>query len=378
MIYLDEASTSKPKKEVVEAIMPYLETFWHNPSTLYSLGKKVHKDVDKVRKIILKKINANKNDKLYFTSGATESNNWAMRGFYDYFNLSEKVVFITTPIEHNSITKLINSTALSNAEIHFCKVHPNSGIIDFDSLEKILKVCVNKKIFVSISIANNEIGTIQDVKSLSRLIHKYNGIFHTDATQAFGHIPIDVKEMGIDIMSCSAQKIGGLKGTGFLYVKNNICLNPLIYGSQENGMRGGTENVVGIIALGKAVELIDYKQSKFISDLRDYLINCLSKLDCSINGSLDNRLPNNVNVTLNYNITGEALVYMLDTCGIYISSGSACNVLLHKPSQVLKSIGLSNEQIDRTVRITLPDDITREQIDKFIFEIQKQIKILEI
>lgn len=373
MIYLDSAATTKPKKEVIEAVMPYLNYNWFNPSSLYAKGQIIKGEINLARYTIAESIGAAENE-IYFTSGATESNNWVIRGFDDNYRFIDMPNIVISPIEHKSIMMAVENPAL-RSNIHICKVN-NEGLIDLDSLESILKSIQHTQILVSIIMANNEIGTIQDIKKISALVHKYDGIFHTDATQAFGHIPIDVKDLGIDLLSASGQKLGGIKGCGFLYIKQGINIRPLIYGSQENGLRGGTENVIGIIALKKAVELSDLNNTK-IKDVRDYLINRLkTEFDCRINGTLDYRLPNNVSVTFNENVTGESLIYLLDMSDIYISAGSACNSQTQEPSYVLQAVGLYDEEINKTIRISLPDDITVSQIDKFIAELKSQIKLL--
>lgn len=227
---------------------------------------------------------------------------------------------------------------------------------------------------VSIGMANNEIGTVQDIKKISELVHSYNGIFHVDATQALAHISIDVNELGIDLLSASAHKIGGLKGTGFLYKKTGIKLKPLIYGEQEDGYRGGTENVVGIIALGEAVKHIEY--NTMLVHKRDYMLYRLeNRFNCKLNGDLFERLPNNINVTFP-DVAGESLLYALDLSNIFVSTGSACKGNSSEPSHVLKAIGLTEKEAMRTVRFTLPADITFEEIDIVLEEIDKAIKII--
>ena len=395
MIYLDNAATTKPEKEVIDAIMPYLTDDWYNPSSLYSKAKAVRSEVDKARNNIARFIGA-KPDELYFTSGATESNNWVIRGFIDYcLSYQIKPVVITSTIEHKSITSCVAG---------MYSVHPflfdsykvnvdKNGFVDLNHLDLILssikkEYSNNYLVLVSIQYANSEIGTIQHINDIAHFVHQYKGIFHTDATQALCHIPIHVGFEGIDLLSASAQKCGGLKGTGILYKNKNChCIKPLIYGSQENGERGGTENVVGIIAMSKAVDCCQNIKTNIGATIKDrnyFVYQLVTKFDCKVNGIIgdylygffDNRLPNNINVTFPQNITGEALIYMLDSAGIMISSGSACNSNTNKPSRVLQAIGLSNEEIERTVRITLPDDITIGEINTVVNEIDKVIKVL--
>ena len=373
-IYLDSASTSKPIDSILEIMKFHLENDWYNPSSLYSAGVKVKEKIELVRESIAELINAN-SDEIYFTSGASESNNWVIRGFAEA-NIFNDAAIITTPIEHKSILNALNNPAL-HCDIHCCRVDSH-GFVDMKSLKYLLELTKGKKVLVSIIAANNEIGTMQSLYQISELVHKYDTILHTDATQALKYIPFNVKEIRIDLLSSSAQKLGGLKGTGFLYKKEGIKLNPLIYGEQENQMRGGTENTLGILALGEAIKhTLNYFTNEKLFELRDYFIDKLEKeFGCKLNGDLLSRLPNNINVTFPQNITGEALVYLLDTAGIRISSGSACNSHSNEPSYVLKAIGLTDEEASRTVRFTLTEDLTKEDIDKVIYEIDKAIKIL--
>jgi cysteine desulfurase len=230
-------------------------------------------------------------------------------------------------------------------------------------------------------MANNELGTIQDIKKISELVHRYGSILHVDATQALGHISINVDELGIDMMSCSGHKISPvLRGIGFLYKKNCINIHPLIHGAQEGQMRGGTENTYSILGLNKALEFCDVGDDKIVElcEKRDHFISLLeSKFGCKLNGHKEYRLPNNINVTFPQNIMGESLLYMLDISGIKVSVSSACNSKSIEPSYVLKAIGLSNEEAMRSVRLTLPDDITYQDIDCVIKEIDNAIKIIE-
>lgn len=383
MTYLDVASTTKPRKEVIKAMMPYFEKFWSNPSSLYSPSVEVKDKIEQARWSVGKFIGA-KGDEIFFTSGGSESNCWAITGFInECWSRSEYAIVITSTIEHKSIIDCVEN---SNADFHFIGVD-KQGFIDINKLEELLikvsefDIKPNCNVLVSIQFANNEIGTIQPIKEIAALAHKYGGIFHTDAVQAFGHLPFNVYDLDVDMLSVSGHKVGCPKGIGFLYKKTGINIKPLIYGSQMDGMRGGTENVPYIIGMARAVRLLEDEQSMArdmcVELLKNNFINKLRKFGCTINGSLDNRLINNVNVTFP-NITGEALLYMLDTAGIYASTGSACNSYDIEPSHVLKAIGLTNIEAMKTVRFTLPDDITEEQINKVIDEIDKAIKITVI
>lgn len=378
MIYLDNASTSeyKPADSIVVAtIAESMMKYWQNPSSLYAA--EVKEKINKCRANIASFIGA-KSDEIFFTSGASESNNWVIRGWADYVTFPFKNI-ITTLIEHKSILEAVNNKAL-NACIQYCKID-EFGFVDCQSLKDLLIDCGSEPILVSIGLANNEIGTIQDIKEISDLVHKYGGVLHVDATQAVGHIPINVEELGIDLMSASGHKMSPvLKGIGFLYKRNGINIQPLIYGNQESGMRGGTEYTFGIIGLNEAIKWCDVSQ-KTIDEMckkRNYFINLLeNKFDCELNGDSYYRLPNNINVVLPEGISGESVLYMLSMSNIFISTASACNSQSVVPSMVLKSIGLSDDEAMRSIRITISDDTTYADIDVFISELDKIIKIIK-
>lgn len=373
-IYLDTASTVKPVDNIVNAIRPYIETEWYNPSSLYSLSVDIKEKIEEVRSNVAKLINADA-EEIVFSSGASESNNHVIRGFDDV-NYQNESVIITTHLEHSSIINALKNPALMST-VWFCGVD-KEGFIDLQHLKILLESCKRKKVLVSIIYAQNEIGTVQKLKEISDLVHSYNAILHTDCTQALPHIKIDVKRLGIDLMTASAHKLGGLKGTGFLYKSKNVELSPLIYGEQEHKHRGGTENIIGLVALGEAIKAINYNKSKELCRKRDYFTNELIRnFGCMVNGSLDSRLPNNINVTFPKNITGESLLYMLDMSDIKVSTGSACNSKAIEPSYVLRAIGLSDEDAMKTIRITLSDDITYDEIDYVIAEIDKSLKLIE-
>lgn len=383
MIYLDAAATAKYSNiddAIVNTIITTMKDSWMNPSSLYAAN--VKDKINKCRASIAKFIGA-KTEEIIFTSGASESNNMAIRGWDDEIWLTtyKKSNIITTPIEHKSILDLLENGNLGST-VHYCSVD-ELGVVDYESLESLLKTCNYKSepVLVSIGMANNEIGTWQDIRKISELVHKYGGILHTDATQCLGHIDIDVEYFGIDMMSCSGHKISpALRGIGFLYKKNGINIQPLIYGNQEFGLRGGTENTYGIIGLSKALEYCDVSIDAVedMSRKRDYFIDSLEhKFDCELNGHDIDRLPNNINVTFPQNITGESLLYILDIGNIKISTGSACNSESIEPSYVLKAIGLDNEQAMRSVRFTLPNDITYEEINNVIREIDKCINLIQ-
>lgn len=379
-IYLDNAATTKPRQEVIEAMTPYFTEKWHNPSSLYSVSTNIKRDIENARRVVGTFINAN-SDEIFFTSSGSEGNCWAIQGLVNQCVANGGTPsVVTSVIEHKSVLDCVEN--LNNVDVHFIGVN-ESGYINIRKLEDIVRkeIYSGKIVLVSIQFANNEIGTIQWIKEIAEMVHKYGAVFHTDAVQAFGNISIDVKELGIDMMTVSGHKIGTPKGIGFLYKKNNIKIKPLIYGSQMDSMRGGTENVPYIIGMAKAVEILKREiENNYIDtfNIRGYMFEKLCALGCKFNGSMFNRLPNNISATFPQNITGESLVYMLDTCDIYISTGSACNSKSIEPSYVLKAIGLSDEDAMRTIRISLSSNNTKDQIDKVICEIKKQIKLLEV
>ena len=378
MIYLDNAATTKVKQEVVEAMMPYLTEQYYNPSSLYGSAVKIKEDIEGARKIVGNFIKAN-GDEIYFTSSGSESNCWAISGFCHYWNtLKVRPAIITSTIEHKSILECVKNMI---ADVYYVDVDKD-GLIKLDTLSELLNDVSlwGLPLLCSFQLANNEIGTIQDIKKISDIIWQHGGLLHVDAVQAFGQLPIDVDEMGIDMLSVSGHKIGCPKGTGFLYIKKGTTISPIIYGSQMDGKRGGTENVPYIMGMAKAVELCDISENKIreMHSKRDYFIGCLeAKFGCKLNGS-QIRLPNNINITFPQNITGETLLYTLDISEIQIGVGSACNSQSIEPSYVLKAIGLSDEEAMKTIRITISDDITYEDIDYVISEIDKAIKLIEI
>ena len=387
MIYLDESATAKYKNVddiIVETMTNAMRDSWANPSSLYASN--VKNKIDKCRENIAKFIGA-KPDEIIFTSGASESNSMAIRGWVeqtDFDNREKDTLDVnlpyvfTTPIEHKSILSVLDSSELLCFR-HMCMVD-NDGAVILDSLENLLKTYEGEDILVTIHMANNEIGTIQPIKKISELVHSYGGVLHVDATQAISHIPIDVEALEIDMMSCSGHKISPvLRGIGFLYKRNGINIKPLIYGVQENGLRGGTENTYGIIGLSKALEYCDVSECTVgkLRDKRDYLTTMLKhKFGCKVNGS-EMRLPNNVNVTFSQNVSGENLLHILDMSGVVVSAGSACNSHEIKFSHVLNAIGLSEEEAMRTVRFTLPNDITYDELNTVIDEIDKALKLIE-
>lgn len=378
--YLDGAATTKVHPDVLDAMQPYFTSKFHNPSSLYSNAIKVKQDIEAARKTVADFIRADQ-EEIYFTSSGSESNCWAIRGWIDkcIADGHKDIVVITSPIEHKSIMSF--HVANVPKKVTFATVNVDEyGYVDDFHLEELLRKYSDCKVLVSIQVANNEIGTIQRIGRLSWLTHKYGAVFHTDAVQAFGHIPISVKSMGIDMLSASGHKIEAPKGIGILYKSKDIEIEPLIYGSQMDGMRGGTENVPYIIGFAKAVELIEKHMKDTNCDLeleccRTTMFRRLKSIGCKLVGPVYMRLSNNLTVMLPEGVGAEEMLYMLDTAEIEVSTGSACNSHSKQPSHVLKAIGLTDEECARCLRITLTDAYNYVIIDKVICEIERNIKL---
>ena len=380
-MYLDNASTTKVKPEVIDAMMPWLTEKYHNPSSLYSDATYAKIAIDDAKKTVADFIYANPNE-IYFTSGGSESNCWAIQGFVnERISHGRLPIVVTTPIEHKSILKCVEN--LNNAVVLYVPVN-KIGAVDMDYLDSLIQELLKTNsrpddILISVQFANNEIGTIQNIIGIGNIAHLYGCVFHTDAVQAFGHVYIDVETMGIDMLSASSHKVGCAKGTGLLYVHDGIKIKPLIYGSQMDGMRGGTENVAGIVGMAKAVELLGnyLTDNENTKKIRNYFVEKLESISCELNGPRDYRLPNNINVTLPYNINGETLLYSLDVDDIQIGTGSACNSRSVEPSHVLKAIGLTDDEASRCIRITIGNDFTEQDADYVVEAIDKSLKVLK-
>jgi len=371
LIYLDNAATTKTASEVVEAMLPFFSENYGNPSSIYSLGAKSKEAVTKAREIIAASLGAQTNE-IYFTAGGSEADNWALKATADAYEGKGKHI-ITSKIEHHAISHTCEYLAKKGFEITYVDVDEN-GILKLDALEAAIRP---DTILISVMFANNEIGTIQPIKEISQIAKKHGILFHTDAVQAYGQIPIQVDEYGIDMLSASGHKLNGPKGVGFLYIRKGLKLRSFLHGGQqERARRAGTENVAGIVGLGAAVEralrIMEDKTQKEIV-LRDYLIERIEKEIpyCRLNGDRVKRLPNNVNFSFRF-IEGESLLIMLDMKGICGSSGSACTSGSLDPSHVLLAIGLPHEIAHGSLRLTLSEETTREELD-FVVETLKEI-----
>lgn len=375
MIYLDNAATTRVKPEVVETMKPYFEEMYGNPASMYTFAGKVKKSVDESREAIAEFLGANPNE-IYFTGGGSESDNWAIKA--TAFAKREKGKhIITSKIEHHAILHTCEYLEKLGFEVTYLDVDEN-GVVDLEQLEASIR---EDTILISIMFANNEIGTIEPIKKIGEIARKHNVIFHTDAVQAYGHVPIDVKELHIDLLSASGHKINGPKGIGILYINESVKIGAFIHGgAQERGRRAGTHNTPGIVGFGKATRLAAEsleRRAKYESELRDYLIGrVLDEVPYTrLNGHPSERLSNNANFSFRF-IEGESLLIMLDQKGICASSGSACTSGSLDPSHVLLAIGLPHEIAHGSLRLTLSEETTKEEIDYVVDEIKKIVERL--
>lgn len=363
--YFDNAATTRVKKEVIEEMLPYYSEKYGNPSSLYSIGRISRKAIEEARKKVATLINANSNE-IYFTGCGSESDNTIIKGIANRYRRKGKHI-ITSQIEHPAVLHTCQTLEKQGFEITYLKVN-QEGIINIEELRNSIR---NDTILISIMFANNEIGSIQPIEMISKIARTYNIIFHTDAVQACGNIPIDVKKMGVDSLSLSGHKLYAPKGIGALYVRNGIEFEKFMDGGhQEKNKRAGTENVTGIVGLGKACELANIhlkEHSKHLRELRDYFIAQVGeKIEGAVlNGGLEKRLPGNANFSFP-EVDGEALLLNLDAKGICASAGSACTSGSSKPSHVLSSIGLSDELAQSSLRVTFGEDNTKEDVDYLV------------
>ena len=371
MIYLDNAATTKMSEEVFEAMKPYFCEQYANPSAIYSFAGSSAKAVDEARKKTAALIGA-RLEEIYFTAGGSESDNWAIRAAAEFKKTKGKHI-ITSTIEHHAVLHTCQYLEKHGFEVTYVNVDAQ-GKIKLDELKAAIRP---DTILITVMAANNEIGTIQPLQEIGAIAKKNKILFHTDAVQAYGHIPLNVDEMGIDLLSASGHKLNGPKGVGFLYIRKEVRIGPLIHGgAQERSRRAGTLNTPGIVGMGAAAELaakcLDARMKKE-TELRDYLIERILKEipHSRLNGHPTDRLPNNANVCFE-SIEGESLLILLDQQGICASSGSACSSGALDPSHVLLAIGLSHEIAHGSLRMTLSEDTTKEEID-FTVEAIKQI-----
>ena len=377
LIFLDNAATTQGSPHIERVIVDAMNVYG-NPSSLHSSGTNSSKIIDRARHTIAGYIGADDNE-VYFTSSGSEANNMALKGFY-FAEYNKPTTIITTPIEHKSVLKSCVFLQNIGCNVKYVSVD-KYGFINLKELEALWQIntAIGNRILVSVQFANNEIGTIQHIKEIGEVVHRYNGVFHTDAVQAFPEIKIDVNKHGIDMMSVSGHKFGCPKGIGFLYKRSGVSIESLIHGgSQEFGLRAGTENIPYIAGLNRAIEALSEYDVQKVKEMRDYMIENLLRIgDCVINGSMTDRLANNISISFK-GIDAEALLLLLDTKGICISSGSACNSHINEPSYVLKAIGVDEDYIYGTIRISLSENITYTEIDTAVEEIKNYINALRL
>ena len=375
MIYLDNAATTRVKNEVYEAMQPYFQEWYGNPSSIYRFAGESRKAIENARAAVADFLNA-KPEEIYFTGGGSESDNWALKATA-FANREKGKHIITSTIEHHAVLHTCEYLEKLGFEITYVGVDEN-GVIKLDELKAAIR---EDTILITVMFANNEIGTIQPIMEIGELAHRSGILFHTDAVQAYGHEQIDVEELNIDLLSASGHKMNGPKGTGILYIRNTVKIGSFIHGgAQERGRRAGTYNTPGIIGFAKATEIAKRELEKRREQerrLRDYLIDrVLAEIPYTrLNGHRDKRLSNNANFSFRF-IEGESLLIMLDQKDIAASSGSACTSGSLDPSHVLLAIGLPHEIAHGSLRLTLSDETTRDELDYVIDELKKIVERL--
>ena len=375
VIYLDNAATTKVNEKVLKEMLPYFTDVYSNPSAVYSFAAEGKKAVMEARNQVASVIGA-KPEEIYFTGGGSESDNWALKATAEAYAEKGRHI-ITTKIEHHAILHTCEYLEKKGFEITYLDVD-SEGKISLEELEKAIRP---DTILVSVMTASNEIGTVELIAEIGRIAHEKGALFHTDAVQAYGHIPINVDDMNIDMLSASGHKFNGPKGIGVMYIRKGIKIRSFIHGgAQERGRRAGTSNVPGIVGIGKAAalasETMNARTEKEVK-LRDYLISRIENEMpyAKLNGHRTDRLPNNVNFCFRF-IEGESLLILLDQQGICASSGSACTSGSLDPSHVLLAIGLPHEIAHGSLRLTLSDETTKEEIDFVVDELKKIVERL--
>lgn len=375
MIYLDNAATTRTAPEVVEAMLPYFTEQYGNPSAIYSLGSAGKKAINEARRTIAAAIGA-KPEEIYFTAGGTEADNWALKAAAECCAGKGRHI-ITTKIEHHAVLHACGYLEKNGYEVTYLDVD-RDGILDPEALKEAIRP---DTVLISVMFANNEIGTIQPIREIGAIARERGILFHTDAVQAFGQIPIDVEEMHIDMLSASAHKLNGPKGTGMLYIRSGLKIRSFIHGgAQEKGVRAGTENVPGIVgfaaAVRRALSRMEEKAGRE-RELRDYLIRRIEGEIpyCRLNGHREKRLPGNVNISFRF-IEGESLLIMLDMRGVCASSGSACTSGSLDPSHVLLATGLRHEEAHGSLRMTLSEENTKEELDEVVGHLKEIVQRL--
>ena len=373
--YFDNAATTKISKEVIDSMQPYLNEIYGNASSIYSIGRETKKAIEVAREKVAKAINADSNE-IYFSGSGTEADNWAIKGIA-FANQHKGKHIITTNIEHHAVLHTCEYLEKFGFETTYVPVKEN-GIVDVNDIKGATR---EDTILISVMLANNEIGTIQPIKEIGELAKEKNIYFHTDAVQTIGNIPVDVKELNVDLLSLSAHKFHGPKGVGALYVRNGVNIDNLLHGGgQEKRRRASTENIAGIVGLGTAIEIATKdipKKAEYLKTLREKTINGLTENipEIIVNGDREKRLPGNVNVCFKY-IEGESILLHLDQYGICASSGSACTSGSLEPSHVLLAIGLPHEIAHGSLRLSFSEENTEEEVDYLLEKLPPIIKNL--
>lgn len=372
-VYMDYSATTPVKKEVLDAMLPYFSEHFGNPSSLYSIAQESKEALEKARGQVASLIGAKANE-VFFTAGGSEADNWALEGVADALKDKGNHI-ITTKIEHHAILHTAEYLEKHGIDVTYLDVDAEGRV----NPEDVEKAITDKTVLISIMMVNNEVGTIEPIKEIAEIAHNHGILLHTDAVQALGNVPIDVDNMGIDLMSMSGHKIYGPKGVGALYIRKGTKISNFIHGgAQEMKKRAGTENLAGIVGFGKAAELAKENLESHInrvSELRDYFISeVTSKIpDTIVNGSMEHRHPGNANISFEY-IEGESMLILLDMNGISVSTGSACSSKSLTPSHVLSAMGIPVERIHGTLRFTIGDPTTKEDID---YVIEKLVEIVQ-
>lgn len=377
-IYLDNASTTYVSNEVLNEMLPCFNSLYGNPGSLHSFGRDAMAIVDRARDRVREAINASKANEIYFTSGGTESDNWAIRGIaHAYANKGKHI--ITSQIEHHAVLHACEQLEKEGFEVTYLPVD-STGLVSIpDLLHAIRK---DETILISIMTVNNEVGTIQNIKTIAKIAHDYNILFHTDAVQAIGNVKIDVQDMDIDLMSMSSHKIHGPKGVGALYIKNGVRIEPLLFGgsSQERGKRAGTENVPGIAGFGKAIEIATKNyliNNKKLHTIRTYFLEKLSEKVqyFQVNGHPQQKSNAILNISF-YGIEGESILMLLDLAGIAVSTASACTSKSLLPSHVLKAMGIPDDIAQSSIRISFGTNISKADVDYVVDKLQEVVEKL--
>ena len=375
IIYLDNAATTRTSPKVVEEMLPFFSEYYGNPSSVYEFSNASKKAVAQARQVIADSLGA-KPQEIYFTAGGSESDNWAIKAAAEAYQEKGRHI-ITSKIEHHAVLHTCRYLESRVFSVTYLDVD-EQGVVKLEELKKAIRP---DTILIYIMFANNEIGTIQPVKEIAEIAREHGILFHTDAVQAYGHVPINVDAFGMDMLSASGHKINGPKGIGFLYIRTGVKIRSFVHGgAQERKRRAGTENVPGIAGLGKAAELAVNtmeERMKKETELRDYLMDrVMAEVPYTrVNGHRQNRLPNNCNFAFQF-IEGESLLIMLDMAGICGSSGSACTSGSLDPSHVLLAIGLPHEIAHGSLRLTLSEENTKEEMDYVVGEIKRIVERL--